>query len=200
VAAGLLASAAMNGAVARALRPTDAARVDAILRRLGALWRAPALSDTPAVLNSRLSRTLGRLVGRPRRIELGPRTLLSSDTLREVVTHEGAHAVLAKSGDSAPRQPHGPEWRELMSLAGYPQATGAHWRCHSPAGVRPKQKQQAKPKTQAAITYDHWCPVCQSSRIGRRPVKAWRCAACVAAGLDGRLEITRRSRRPTTSR
>jgi predicted SprT family Zn-dependent metalloprotease len=190
----------MTGAAARALRPTDAARVDAILRRLGALWRAPALNDTPAVLNPRLSRTLGRLVGHPRRIELGPRALVSVKTLREVVTHEGAHAVLAKSGGSAPRQPHGSEWRELMSLAGYPQATSAHWRCHSPAGVSPKRKQQPKRNAQPASAYDHWCPVCQSSRIGRRPVKAWRCAACVAAGLDGGLEITRRSRRPTTPR
>jgi len=48
----------------------------------------------------------------------------------------------------------------------------------------------AKPKAPSPL-YDHWCPVCQSSRVGRRPVKAWRCAACVAAGLDGKLEITR---------
>jgi predicted SprT family Zn-dependent metalloprotease len=189
----------MNGA-ARAIRPTDAARVDAILRRLGALWRAPAVSEIPVLLNGRLSRTLGRLVCRAKRIELGPKALVSVRRLREVVTHEGAHAVLAKSGNSVPRQPHGPEWRELMSLAGYSQAKGAHWRCLSPPGKSPQQKQQPKPDTQTAITYDHWCPVCQSSRVGRRPVKAWRCASCVAAGLDGKLEITRRRRRPTAVR
>ena len=189
----------MDGAAAKALRPTDARRIEGILRRLGALWEAPALADITVVLNPRLSRTLGRLVGRPWRIELGPRALVSSKRLREVVTHEGAHAVLAmKAGPTHPA-PHGPEWRRLMALAGYPDARGAHWRCHSPAGQSPRPKQQPKPRTPASIAYDHWCPVCQSSRQARRPVKAWRCAACVAAGLDGRLEITRRTRRPTAT-
>jgi hypothetical protein len=36
--------------------------------------------------------------------------------------------------------------------------------------------------------------------VGRRPVKAWRCAACVAAGLDGKLEITRRTTKPGKAR
>ena len=81
---------------------------------------APELADIPVVVNPRLSRTLGRLVGRPWRIELGPRALVSEKRLREVVTHEGAHAVLAmKAGPTHPA-PHGPEWRELMALAGYP--------------------------------------------------------------------------------
>jgi len=196
-AIGLLASAAMDGAAAKALRPTDARRLAATLRRLATLWEAPALVDI--ALNARLSRTLGRLVSRPWRIELGPRALVSSKRLREVVTHEGAHAALAVKAGSTPA-PHGPEWRRLMAIAGYPQATAAHWRCHSPAGRSPQQKQQPKPKPQPSITYDHWCPVCQSSRQARRPVKAWRCAACVAADLAGTLEITRRTRRPTAAR
>ena len=164
----------------RALRPADAHGVESLLRRLGALWKAPALADFHVSLNPRLSRTLGRLVGHPWRIELGPRALVSKKRLREVVTHEGVHAVLAmKAGPTHPA-PHGPEWRELMALAGYPAASRAHWRCPSGAGQR-----------RSSIAYDHWCPVCQSSRQARRPVKAWRCAACVAAGLDGTLEITR---------
>ena len=188
----------MDGAAAKALRPTDARSVAGILRRLGALWEAPELVDIPVALNPRLSRTLGRLVGRPRRIELGPRAFVSAKRLREVVTHEGAHAVLAVKAGSTPA-PHGPEWRRLMAIAGYPQARGAHWRRHSPAGQSPQQKQQPKPRTPASIAYDHWCPVCQSSRQARRPVKAWRCAACIAAGLDGRLEITKRTRRPAAT-
>jgi predicted SprT family Zn-dependent metalloprotease len=195
----------MTRAETRAFRPTDARRVDEILRRLGALWQAPALADIPVALNPRLSRTLGRLVGRPWRIELGPRALVSQKRLREVVTHEGAHAVLAMKAGPIHPAPHGPEWRELMALAGYTNATGAHWACHRRTGHSPQQKrkqkpqQQPTPRTQSAIAYDHWCPVCQSSRQARRPVKPWRCAACVAAGLDGRLEITRRARRPKTT-
>ena len=192
----------MTRAGTRAFRPTDARTVEGILQRLATLWKAPELADICVELNPRLSRTLGRLVGRPWRIELGPRALVSEKRLREVVTHEGAHAVLAmKAGPTHPA-PHGPEWRELMALAGYTNATGAHWACHRGTGQSPQlkeQQQQPTPRTQRSIAYDHWCPVCQSSRQARRPVKAWRCAACVAAGLDGRLEITRRARRPKTT-
>jgi predicted SprT family Zn-dependent metalloprotease len=196
----------MTRAGTRAFRPTDARRVDEILRRLGALWQAPALAYIPVAVNPRLSRTLGRLVGRPWRIELAPRALVSEKKRREVVTHEGAHAVLSmKAGPTHPA-PHGPEWRELMALAGYTKATGAHSACHRGTGQGPQQKQQKKrqqqptPRTQSAIVYDHWCPVCQSSRQARRPVKAWRCAACVAAGLEGRLEVTRRTTTPARAR
>jgi hypothetical protein len=78
----------MTGAGASTLRPVDARRVDRILRRLGALWESRALADIDVVPNARLRTTLGRLVGRPWRIELGPRALVSSKTLREVVTHD----------------------------------------------------------------------------------------------------------------
>jgi hypothetical protein len=189
----------MDGAAAKAHRPTDARRLEGILRRLVALWEAPELVDIPVALNPRLSRTLGRLVGRPRRIELGPRAFVSAKRLREVVTHEGAHAALAVKADTSHPAPHGPEWPRLMALAGYPDATGAHWRCHSRAGQSPRPRQQPKPRTPASIAYDHGGPVCQSSRQGRRPVKAWRCAACIAAGLDGTLETTKRTRRPTAA-
>ena len=196
----------MTRAAAEALRPTDGRGIARLLQRLATLWKVPELAGIPVALNPRLSRTLGRLVGHPWRIELGPRALVSEKRPREVVTHEGAHAVLAmKAGPTHPA-PHGPEWRELMALAGYSNATGAHWACYRGTGQSPqqrqkhKQQQQPTPRTQSAIAYDHWCPVCQSSRQARRPVKAWRCAACVAAGLDGTLEITRRTRRPTTAR
>jgi predicted SprT family Zn-dependent metalloprotease len=188
----------MDGAAAKALRPTDSRNIGRFLRQLAALWKAPELVDIPVALNPRLRRTLGRLLARPWRIELGPRALVSSKSLRELMTHEGAHAVRTIKAGST-QAPHGPEWRVLMAIAGYPQARGAHWRCHSPAGQSPQQKQQPNPKPQPSITYDHWCPVCQSSRRARRPVKAWRCAACVAAGLDGTLEITRRARRQKTA-
>ena len=118
----------MNGATAKALRPTQARSVQRILRGLGALWEAPALADIGVVANPRLSRTLGRLVGRQHRIELGPRALGSSKRLREVVTHEGAHAALATRRGAAPQRaswarmatPHGASRlsrREGRSLA-----------------------------------------------------------------------------------
>ncbi len=156
------------------------------------------LAGMPVALNPRLSRTLGRLVRRPCRIEIGPRALASEKRLREVLTHEAAHAALATRDGATPQTPHGPEWRELMALAGYPEARGAHWRCRS-LGGQSRPERPAKPEAPPPL-HDHWCPVCQSSRTGRRPVKAWRCAACVAAGLDGKLEIIRRARGPKGAR
>ena len=95
-AAGLLASADMARAAAKALRPTDARQIEATQLQLATLWRAPELAAIPVVVNPRLSRTLGRLVGRPWRIELGPRALVSQKGLREVVTHEGARDALPR--------------------------------------------------------------------------------------------------------
>ena len=179
----------MNGAAIKALRPIDTGRVKGILRQLGRLWESPGLADLSVELNPRLSRTLGRLVRRPWRIELGPRALASEKPLREVLTHEAAHAALAKRDGATAQAPHGPEWQQLMALAGYPEARG----CHRPNGHSLRPGTPPKPNSPPPL-YDHWCPVCQSSRTGRRPVKAWRCAACVAADLDGKLEITRRPR------
>lgn len=190
----------MTGATAKALRPANARSVQRILRGLGALWQAPAHAHMGVVLNSRLSRTLARLVGRQHRIELGPQALVSSKRLREVVTNEGAHAALAERGAPKHQGPHGSEWRELMALGGYPHARGARWRCRTTAADRKQPARQPKPAGSPAALYDHWCPVCQSSRLGRRPVNAWRCASCVAVGLDGKLEITRRTKRPSTAR
>ena len=190
----------MAEAKARALRPSDARRAEAILRRLGARWDAPALANLTVGVNARLRRTLGRLVGRPLRIELGPRALLGGDKrLQEIVTHEAAHAALATGDGATPQAPHGPGWRRLMALAGYPGARAAHWRCREADSQRASPGRPTTPKA-PSTRYDHWCPVCQTSRVGRRPVKAWRCAACVAAGLDGKLEITRRSTTPATAR
>ena len=115
------------------------------------------------------------------------------------MTHEAAHAALARRDGATPQAPHGPEWRQLMALAGYPEARGAHWRCQHAGGRSTCPGRPAKPKARPPL-YDHWCPVCQSSRVGRRPVKAWRCAACVAAGLDGKLHLTRRARGPKGAR
>jgi ribosomal protein L37AE/L43A len=39
--------------------------------------------------------------------------------------------------------------------------------------------------------YSHTCPVCQSRRVAGRPVRGWRCARCVEAGLLGNLTIRR---------
>ena len=159
------------------------------------------------VVHPGLRRTLGRFSRHTRRIELSP-AMLSGVTLTEVLTHEAAHAALA-TATATPVRPHGPQWRQLMTQAGIADARATRW-CRrakrEPPGAaatarrRPQQQpsvgtQRSKPKAKAGAStlYDHWCPVCQASRPAKKPVPAWRCAACVAAGLQGRLEITPRA-------
>ncbi len=189
----------MFGATARGLRPTQVRSIQRILRELGGFWDTPGLADVEVVANPRLSRTLGRLVGRQLRIELGPRAFGSPTRLKEVVTHEGAHAALVTARDAARLAPHGPEWRRLMALAGYPDAKAARWRCFTSARSSASPERRSKRGAPATL-YDHWCPVCQASRVAKRRVKAWRCAGCTQTGLDGQLEITRRAAQPAKAR
>jgi len=178
------------------LPATARRRAAQLLRRLAVLWQRPGLERVQVVMRPRLRRTLGRFSRRTRQIELSP-AVLSGATLTEVLTHEAAHAALA-TATAKPVRPHGPEWQRLMTVAGSPDAKATRWcrrakrdkttrtnRTQPSAGTQP----QPKPPT----LYDHWCPVCHASRPAKKPVPAWRCAACVAAGLQGRLEITPRA-------
>ena len=82
-------------------------------------------------------------------------------------------------------RPHGPEWKALMTSAGYEPRT----RLPSPNGaLRPRRRRRAR------YVYLHRCPVCQRFRIARRLMSRWRCADCVTSGLEGGLTITRHAR------
>jgi predicted SprT family Zn-dependent metalloprotease len=159
-----------------------------LLRRLAALWHRPAVARVQVAVHPGLRRTLGRYARSTQQIELSP-AVLSGATLLEVLTHEAAHAALATARATNPARPHGPEWRQLMAQAGQPDARATRW-------CRRAKRETTTPssdKPKAPTTYDHWCPVCQASRPAKKPVPAWRCAACVGAGLPGRLEITPRA-------
>jgi predicted SprT family Zn-dependent metalloprotease len=103
--------------------------------------------------------------------------------LREVLCHELAHlAVYRLHGGSA--RPHGPEWRQLMAAVGVASLATAR----TCAVVRPTKPNARK---DYRSRFEHRCPVCQMVRFARRPVRSWRCAGCVAAGLPGLLTVTR---------
>jgi predicted SprT family Zn-dependent metalloprotease len=113
-----------------------------------------------------------------------PRSAVAS-----VLCHELAH-IAAYHLYGAEVRPHGDEWAALVRTAGHEPSTGI--RPTSLGIPAPGRTDKPAPTHRA---YVHRCPVCQSSRLARRPVRAWRCAECVAAGLDGRLTITPRSQR-----
>lgn len=163
----------------RADRSPSAAMTSETVSRLAKVWTSPRLRRVTVEVHPGLKRTLGRVRLHPLAIQLSP-TAIASPQRIEVITHEAAHAALALAGNANTTRPHGPEWRRLMALAGFPNA-----RVTRPRACMPR------PPKQSHARYVHRDPVCQTTRTAKRPVPAWRCAACVAAGLEGRLVILR---------
>ena len=147
------------------------------------LWNTPELAARTTIeWSPRLTRSLGRCYPERRLIRLA--SFLDeapNGLLEEVLCHELAH-VAARELHGTRIRPHGPEWKALMRDAGYEPKT----RLPLPANVRGTRNHRRR------YLYIHRCPVCQRSRTAKRAVRRWRCAACVAEGLDGTLDISRR--------
>lgn len=151
------------------------------------LWGVPGLVATVTVaFSTRLRSSLGRASPANGRIVLHAslRDTLP-ERLREILCHEAAHvAVYRKARGSGTRRPsaHGAEWEALVRAAGYnPAVRAADLRVAAP------RRRPTVPPTRFRVA--HVCPVCHARRLARRVVPGWRCAPCVAAGLEGRLEV-----------
>ncbi|MGH9391819.1 MAG: SprT-like domain-containing protein, partial [Vicinamibacteria bacterium] len=150
------------------------------------LWAVPGLEAKSRIeWSSRLTRSMGRAFPDRRLIRIASFLSTSDEPLlEEILCHEMAHlATRELYGPKA--RPHGPEWKALVVKAGFEPRT----RLPSPNGSAPSSRKRGR-----RFFYVHRCPVCQISRTARRVVRRWRCAACVASGLEGRLHITRRER------
>ena len=151
-------------------------------------WGVESLEErVNVVFSPRMVKSLGRCDLQSKTIRLNPMLRgRRGRILLEVLCHEAAHiAVHEKYGPGS--SPHGEEWRRYVRQAGFiPRVTASLKRLNLSPPAR---------KTPSAL-YRHRCPVCQMTRTSSRPVSRWRCAACVEAGLDGRL-IVERSIKPT---
>jgi ribosomal protein L37AE/L43A len=161
-------------------------------------WGLPGIEDALDVrFDARLRRSLGRCQPQGGRISLHP-SLGSAPrrSLAQVLCHEAAHvAAYVLHGERV--QPHGAEWLALVSAAGYApirRATASTLGVSIPEASRRNGSGYENSRT-TRLTVVHRCPVCQTVRLARRPVRAWRCAECVAAGLEGRLVITKAKER-----
>lgn len=164
-----------------AVGASTAARLRAAIERWSAEWALPDLPDAVVIdLNRRLRTRVGRYCPDRHRIELGPRFLSLRSRKAEVLAHELAHAAVRRRY-SRNCKPHGPEWKSLMRAAGF----------------EPMLRMRVPPTPTTAtspgdtVRYQHRCPVCQMTRWARKPVTAWRCRSCAAAGLPGLLVIER---------
>jgi hypothetical protein len=80
-------------------------------------------------------------------------------------------------GDS--ERTHGPTWQRLVREAGFVPTR----RLQSPATQRDSHARTRRKR------FVHRCSVCSFTRIASRRMPGWRCADCVLAGLDGRLDV-----------
>jgi predicted SprT family Zn-dependent metalloprotease len=158
---------------------TDTARLISLVEEWAGTWGVPELATAVSIrFSNRLQRSLGRCKPSRGLVTLSA-SLETADpgVLAEVLCHEVAHiaAYRLHGGRAAP---HGKEWRELVSAAGFKPRVRARDSAAPPARRRRQRR------------YEHRCEVCQSVRYGGRPVPQWRCAECLDAGLDGMLTIT----------
>ena len=159
------------------------------LETWGRLWGDLGLLRTVSIsFSPRLRRSLGRANMSTGRITLHPALLAEPESLLlEVLCHEVAHVVAYRRAivyGSRRVRAHGTEWAALVRSAGYEPRVRATrpW---------PSLTQLDRGTVPADCRVAHICPVCHARRIARRAVPGWRCAACVAVGLDGRLETVR---------
>jgi predicted SprT family Zn-dependent metalloprotease len=163
------------------LSTSEARRVRSLMRAWAKDWGIAELATgMEVVYNSRLRRSLARCNPKSGAITLNPIVAgLPPSRFAEVLCHEAAHVASFKLfGKRA--KPHGKEWRELIRRVGFEPRTRA-----TPLGG-------ALPRPRPALSYEHYCPVCQQSWMARRPVRYWRCGGCLELGLKGELVIHKR--------
>lgn len=150
-----------------------------------ALWGVPDLDERLTIeWSARLRRSLARAFPARNLVRLSPALMTAPRRLvLEALCHELAHVVVHKMHRGRSRA-HGPEWAELVTAAGFSPRTRVPL-----AGDTPTAAARQRRAT-TTLLYLHACPVCHARRLARRRVPRWRCAACVAAGLEGRLRIS----------
>lgn len=167
--------------------PTEPLDFAALIRPWAKQWGLPGIEAGISVrFSTRLKRSLGRSWPRRGEIVLHPKLRDAKPTdLAMVVCHEAAHIASYQlyGGKAAP---HGAEWAALVSSVGFAPVTRVS--ALGAIQVAPKSRGPLQPTARRLVL--HRCPVCQSKRVARRIVSGWRCAECVAAGLDGLLETT----------
>jgi SprT protein len=149
------------------------------LEKWAQLWGVPDLAASVSVeFSTRMTHALGRCLPERSIIRLADRLRRPpGPLLQEVLCHEAAHLAAYRLHGGRVR-PHGREWRELVRLAGYPAST--RFKIDPDSAAAPIER---------GVRYEHRCPVCEATRLARRPMRRWRCGRCIDAGLDGRLEV-----------
>lgn len=156
-----------------------------VVARCAEVWNEPGLSARlTLVVGQRLERSLGRCYPGRGLVRIARLVVDLPAQLRdEIICHEAAHLVVFERHGRGSR-PHGTEWKDLMRSVGLtPRVRIQLASAEAALSARPGS---------ARVLYEHRCPVCHAVRFARRRVNQWRCRECVAVGLPGLLEISRR--------
>jgi predicted SprT family Zn-dependent metalloprotease len=170
-------------------RGPDRTDIVSLVRPWATAWGMPGMEEAVRIrFSRRMTRDLGRSWPERGEIAIKHALLTASDVeLHSVICHEVAHiAAFHLYGKRVP--PHGDEWAELVRIAGHIPAAHVKVRKVPSTGNEIAASSLRRPRE--LVT--HICPVCQTERRARRVISAWRCAECIAAGLDGKLQIRRR--------
>jgi predicted SprT family Zn-dependent metalloprotease len=159
------------------------------IARFATLWSMPLLAQTTSIrFSSRLRRTWGRTNLQRRSITLAAELEQDPSLLESVLCHELAHLAAYDLVGRAERA-HGPTWQRLVREAGQHPVVRLR-DVQTVVGLREAQAAAPGARPAAPRRFLHRCLVCDFSRSARKPMPAWRCSDCVAAGLDGALSIT----------
>ena len=150
--------------------------------RFGRLWSYPELSRMASTrFSTRLLKAWARVNLDTRTITLTSSLMKDPERLDQVLCHELAH-IVAYSLVGRSERPHGPTWQRLVTKAGYLPVVQLPESTANKCGLYSQSRGPAP-------WFLHGCPICDFARVARRRMKSWRCADCVAAGLDGLLII-----------
>ena len=156
------------------------------------LWEVSELPGLVKVeFSPRMKTSLGRCLPERGIVRLNNHLRSRSrEFVREVLCHELAHFVIHRRF-GAHVKPHGVEWQRLVELAGYePSARVSSLFSEFEASDQEVVGSGAGAQNQRCRSkFEHRCPVCQSVRFAGTAARRWRCAECVADGLDGELVI-----------
>jgi len=150
-----------------------------LIARYAELWSHPNLSETVSTRFSiRLSKSWARTNLETRTITLAAALQSDLSRLEEVLCHELAH-IAAHDSIGRREGPHGLTWKELVRIGGFEPRLRLADGDDAPRTI-----------VRGHSRFLHRCSVCDFSRVAARPIRSWRCADCVAAGLTGDLVIT----------
>lgn len=156
----------------------DHPRFAAEIARYAELWSFPELEEIVSMhFSPQLKKSWARTNLRTGTITIAASLRENDDLLQQVICHELAHVVAFRRRGRTER-PHGPDWQRLMLSAG-----------HAPS-LRLPPKEVLLNGSRQVHRFVHRCSVCGFTRRARKRMTQWRCADCVAAGLDGQLLVS----------